>query len=396
MLKTLLTGATLALATSLSAQVNAGFLFNVGAGATSRGAAAARPCQLLFPVPYESYRFWGDQTNPAGNTITGYYFFLQDQYAIVSEQYDVRFYGEDPANPHFPNFQPTQPVGTNELAHFGPFTSPASTTAGPAAWIITITFGTPLVLPNNQDVFSAVQLQQSGAANTAMTPPDWPNDGLSVQINLGVQPGTNFTVFDLKGARAVHDNGSGGSITANSYGIVHDVTNSTFAWGGARQGMCDLIVPSTTIRSVVTAITNQTSYTISNAAPGTASFYSGLHPDAAAPPFNGGRADNSAQVVQGALAGEVIFWFAAFDFQNPAFPLSGFVPGAIGSVCVDLNTFVNLGLSVATGSGTDSNVITWSAPARAMMPGYNLAYQALVVDPVTNTLRGTPCGMQRF
>ena len=157
-----------ALTASLSAQnVAAGFTTNVAVGATSRGAIANRAGQLLFRFDSEDYRGFGD-ANFTSNRITGYQFVMQDQYAASQEQYDVRFYGEDLTTPNFnyPNFTVNSPAGTNELSHLGPFQSPVSTATGAGAWMITGTFATPLALPNNQDIFLAVELQASAAANT--------------------------------------------------------------------------------------------------------------------------------------------------------------------------------------------------------------------------------------
>src|SRR5207249_9445538 len=128
-------------------------------GATSRGAIGPRPGQLLFRIDSEDYRGWGNAqaTNATSNDVVGMTFILQDQYALAGsqEQFDIRFYGEDLTSPNFnfPNFLPTQPVGTNQIAHVGPFTSPVGgTVADPrGAWFETITFAAPLSLPNNQD-----------------------------------------------------------------------------------------------------------------------------------------------------------------------------------------------------------------------------------------------------
>lgn len=388
-------------ASSLLAQVNVGFTFNVAVGATSRGAAAERACQLLARFDAEDYRGWGVEpgtstTNPTWRDLAAYTFILQDQYALAGgqEQYDFRLYAEGPTA-ELPNFLATDPVGTNEIVHFGPFTSPVGgTTADPrGAWFVTIGFGTPVSVPPLLDIFPAVELQASQALNTALVPPYWPNDGLSVQIALGVQPGAAFTVYDIKGPGLI----SGGN-TANSYGLVHDVTNSSLAYGGARQVFTDFQTTSS-LQGVCVATTNQTSYPLSNTAPGTASFYSGLHPDPAGLQ-NGGRTDDLGFRVVGAQPGELLMYGVDFSFDNLNLPLSVFYPGPVnapttGIACLPL-TLQLVSLGLASGAGTDAFQLTLSPTSRPFAAGFGLAWQAYTFNAATGQLRGTPCGMQRL
>ncbi|MBK8101234.1 MAG: hypothetical protein IPK26_29485 [Planctomycetes bacterium] len=397
----LLAAGTLLSASSLVAQVNVGFTFNVSVGATSRGAAAERACQLLARFDAEDYRGYGVEpgtstTNPTWRDLAAYTFILQDQYALAGgqEQYDFRLYAEG-ATPELPNFLASDPVGTNEIVHFGPFTSPVGgTTADPrGAWFVTIGFGAPVAVPPLLDIFPSVELQASQALNTAAVPPYWPNDGLSVQIALGVQPGANFTVFDIKGPGLI----SGGN-TANSYGLVHDVPNSSLAYGGARQVFADFQTTSS-LQGQCVATTSQASYTISNLAPGTASFYSGLHPDPAGIQ-NGGRTDDLGFRVVGAQPGELLMYGVDFSFDNLNLPLSVFYPGPVGfpttgMACLPL-TLQIVSLGLAGGTGVDFFQLSLNATSRPFAVGLNLAWQAYTFNAGTGALRGSPCGMQRF
>src|SRR5262249_42383762 len=263
--------------------VPVGFTVNTGVSATSRGALQALAGQVLFRFDAEDYRCWGD-SNGTTNTVTGIQYNMQDQLDSTAEQYTVRLYGEDVTTltPTSTNFAGTSPPGTNQLVSFGPFSTPV----GPGiiqAWQFTLTFTTPLALPDGQDVFMGFDLAAA---------PAWTADGLSIWIEFGLQqPNPPFSVWDLKGPGAIS-----GGVTSNSYSLVHDPAAGTLAYGGQRQGIVDFLTTSTVGRGVATAQTNQTSLPTSNAPPGTASFFSGLHPDAATPPLNGGPADTPSYV----------------------------------------------------------------------------------------------------
>ena len=399
--KTLLTfAASLAVAASLAAQTPqpAGFNFNVVAGATSRGAMANRAGELIFRFDSSDYvAICRPDAPPAGspgstqNLIDGVQFVLQDQYAVSQEGYNLHIYTESSTAPDFPTITAGQPAGTTALSTVTGLLSPVSTTASPAAWLVSYTFTTPVAVPNNADAFVSVELQASAAANTAATPSFWPNDGLSVQISLGIQPGPNFTVFDLKGAAPVGQ---------TSYGLVHDVTNALFAYGGARQGMMDLLTTASG-RGVATAITNQATYTISNTAPGTASFFSALHPDAATPPFNGGRVDDLGFVYQNSAlpVGSLVFYQVDLGFApgNLFLPLSAFMPGSSGVLCLSPN-MQNIGLTVSSGAQTNFTFLVPSG-ARGLLGATGLtqlAVTAIAYDPTTGALAGAPCAAQKF
>src|SRR5262249_50863282 len=176
----------------------------------------------------------------------------------------------------------------------------------------------------------------------------------------------------------------------------HNPAAGTLAYGGARQGQVDFLMTSTAGRGVVTAQTNQTSLTSSNALPGTASFFSGVHPDAATPPLNGGRADTPSYVVRGPPAGTIVFFLIDFGSSPLPLPLSTFVPGSTGTACLPLGSFQTLGFAIASGSGQDTFTLNLSAGARTLIGGLSLVWEGVSLDPVANVLHGGPCGAQHF
>jgi len=215
--------------------------------------------------------------------------------------------------------------------------------------------------------------------------PLWTADGLSIQIILGNALASPFTTWDLPGAAP---------ISQNSYGLAHDVTNAAFSYASRRQIWVDL--RSNGANAVGTAITNQTAYTISNVAPGTAGFLSGVHPDAASPPNNSGRVDDISFCVfpDNLAVGSLVFKLGAFAFQNPMLPLSAFLPGSTGMLCVP-PTAANLGFQVEAGVRLDYT-ITIPALVRPTLAGAQFVFGAIALNPATLTLTGLPCVRQAF
>lgn len=379
-----------ALCSGLSAQLLQDFYYNCATGATTRGGiAGASQVQVVMRFDSEDYVGWGNPVlsgTPAvvtGYEITGCIYVIQDQNDGTIENYNMHFYGEDPANPSFPNFTPASPPGTNAIASFGPFPSPTTGTSTISAWQVTQNFATPLVRPANQDFFAALEFPGNGA---------WTADGLSHHINLGVSanfPSPTVNTFDLKGPALI----SGG--VTNTYGLSHDVTNSAFGAAGPRQYRWQFIVAAGVGRGVVTTETNQGTYPISNVAPGTASFFSGLHPDASSSPANPGRVDDVNFVYFGAGAGDLLVNVLAFGFATPELAFANVLPGSTGVLCLDLATMTTAGIAISAGTGVDSFRLAFNPAQRGFLLGLTLAQQVVAFTPA---LVGTasPCAMQRF
>ncbi|MBK8096157.1 MAG: hypothetical protein IPK26_03570 [Planctomycetes bacterium] len=380
---------TVALCAGLSAQNIQDFYFNCATGATTRGGVAgASQVQVVMRFDSEDYVGWGNPVLAgAPLAVTGYEligcrYVIQDQNDGTVENYNMHFYGEDPANPSFPNFTPASAPGTNAIATFGPFPSPTTGTSTISAWQVTLNFTTPLVRPVNQDFFAALEFPGNAA---------WTADGLSHHISLGVSanfPPPTVNTYDLKGPALI-----AGGVT-NTYGLSHDVTNQAFGSAGPRQYNWQFFVANGVGRGVVTTETNQGTYAISNVAPGTASFFSGLHPDASNSPTNPGRVDDINFVYWGAATGDLLVSLIAFGFQTE-FPLVNVLPGSTGVLCLDLSTMTTAGFAVAGGTGTDTFRIAFNPSQRGFLLGLNLAQQVVAIS-AAQTGTASPCAMQRF
>ena len=343
-----------------------GFTFNIAVGATSRGSVGANAGELIMRIDHDDYRGLDESIN-------GYRAITQDQDGATPEFYDLFFYHEDPANPDFPNFVAGATPGA---AAFGGVTGLPGPTgaAGPTAAFVSITFNTPIAAGTiGGDVFI------SHSVPAAL----WPNDGLSIQLNLGFNP--NFpsptvNTYDSRGPAA---------IAQNSYGLSHTPINSTLAYaGGSRQLYVDLLTDQAS--TVATAITAQTSYPISNAAPGTASFFSGLHPDVP------GRLDDLGIVhFDGSLpTGSLVIFGVDLDFFATPLPMSVYVPGSTGTACLSTQLIV-LGFQVWNG-GSAQHVMSIPAASRPLFSGNSFVFTSIGFDTTNSVLHGGSCVKQSY
>ena len=378
-------------ATSLLAQTNSQMYFNVSTGATTRGAVGVNAGQQLTRYDAQDYVGIGREVGSplvTGFEISGLTYVLQDQNDSTPETYSLYIYSESATNPSFPDFLATDPVGQNALGSFGPYTQATTGTAGGtiSAYIYTVNFTTPVVYPAGRDFFLAVS--HPAAPGWAAT------DGGSVHINLGISanfPPPTVNTFDLKGPGLV-----GGGVTNASYGYAHNTTNGTLASGGARQYDIIPLVAATAGIGVATATTNQSSYPISNTTPGTASFFSALHPDASNSPTTAGRVDDSHYVYFGAAAGNLVFFLADLSASPVLVPLGGILPGSAGVTC--LNSPTVLGFTISAGTGQDQWDLLWG-PAnnnvRGFLTGATFLLQGVAFDTAAGTLKGAPCATIR-
>jgi hypothetical protein len=389
-------------ASTVFAQTNTQIYFNVSTGATTRGAIGVNAGQQLTRIDASDYQGIGNPVITGGLVtayeINGLQYVMQDQNDATPETYSIYFYSESATNPNFPDFVGTDPLGTNSLngaAGFGPFTQATTGTAGGtiSAFIYTLNWtqpppaglgAPPVAYPVGRDFFIAISHPPS---------PGWATtDGGSVHINLGTNPNfppPNTNTYDLKGPGLIGD-----GVTNNSYGYAHNTTNGTLASGGPRQyHMVPLVLPTVGV-GVATATTNQASYPISNAAPGTASFFSALHPDGSSTPTTAGRVDDSYYVYFGAGAGNLVFLLADFSTAPVTLPLSAFLAGSTGVYC--LNSPTVLTFAISAGTGQDSFGLLWSANARNFLLGQSFVLQGVAFDTVATTLKGAPCATIRY
>lgn len=383
-------------ATTLLAQVDSRVYFNVSTGATTRGTVGVNAGQQLTRYDASDYVGIGKEVGTplvTGFEIAGLTYVLQDQNDATPETYSLWAYSESPTNPNFPNFLASDPVGVNSIptpgvALFSGVQASTGTAGGTiSAYIYTVNFTTPVVYPAGLDLFLAVE--HPAAAGWAAT------DGGSVHINLGISP--NFppptvNTFDLKGPGVIGD-----GLTNNSYGYAHNTTNGALASGGARQYHIIPLVATTAGVGVALATTNQSSYPISNVAPGTASFFSALHPDGSNSPTTAGRVDDSHYMYFGATAGNLVFFLADLNASPVLVPLGGILAGSAGVTCLNAPTV--LGFVLASGTGQDSWSLLWG-PAnnavRGFLTGSTFLLQGVAFDTTAGTLKGAPCATIRY
>ncbi|GAB4150171.1 MAG: hypothetical protein Fur0037_18660 [Planctomycetota bacterium] len=377
---TRIAGAALALCSMAAAQQFTGFIYNVSTSATSRGSLGGNAGEVIARIDADDYAGWAnDPANPAQRLISAITCVVQDQNAVATpETFDVKIYSEDPANPGYP----LSSSGVVAVAGVPGPPAPASGTI--AAAVRTLAFGTPVPVAVGSDVF--VSFAVPAAA--------WTSDGLSFHISLGYQPSSTFTVWDEPGP-AMQPFHSTNVQPSESYALNYFPATSSFAYSTRRQIRVD--VATGAAAGSVTAVTNQTSYTISNTPPGTASFLSGLHPDAANPPYNVGRADDIGYRFFHANIPDLspVFFLVSLGAFGPEISLSSFVPGSVGVGCLNLALLSPLGVGFTT-SGMATKTIAIPAPARSILSGWTLSQQAIAFDPTSGALVGGPCGRQLF
>jgi len=363
---------SLVLAT-VSAQEFLGITNNTAIGATSRGSLGGAPGQVIARIDRGDYSGWAtDVLFPGMRVINGVDLIIQDQDAVATfEVFDIWLYPEDPFAPNMPLLAAGIPVA---IGVAGP---PPPAAGLVSAAYVDIAIAPPILMPAGSDVFVGFALPPNAI---------WPMDGLSVQIVLGVAvPG--FPTFDLAGPSMAPAPPAG-----NSYGLTFNPALVVpLVYNGRRQLWTDLqaAVPG----GVVGAITTQfASFAPSTVAPGTASLMSGLHPDAAAPPLNAGRADDiSYTYFDAALpAGMPVIFCVDFAPLGAELPLAAFVPGSVGVLC--LTPMMTPLTMLPMGAGSVSQVILIPPAFRPVLAGFPIAQQAVGFSPAG--LRGSPCGRQ--
>lgn len=352
--------------TAQSTVQGAGFFHQCAQGGSGRGTTAAST--ELLRIANGDYRDWGvSGSSPGAHRFHGLRIFVQDQLTLTPEAITVVGFGEDRAAPHLPDlaarFVQTSPI---QLPPGG---------GGGQAYDLTVNFATPAHAPLDQDVFVGVELPPA---------PLHPIDGLSLHFVRGVPNAQG--VFDIAGRGLPRTPPEVGYGTTFATGSGAGRRNTEVQW------FIDLLLGTTS--GVATAVTNQTSFTVSSAPPGTASFFSGLHPDAGSPPFNAGRADNLGfRVHDHDLAGDPVFFVVSIGFAPRVF----LGAGETGTICTDLNAAIVLGPLTADAAGVASIAVDLGAAGSALrstLAGARLAWQGVGLDGAV--LRGSACAMQRL
>lgn len=369
-------------AASLSAQQFVGFTFNTSVGATSRGSVGTAAGEVIGRFDADDYAGWAnDPSNPQQRLISSISTTVQDQDAVATpEVFDVKIYTEDPANANFPL------ISGGVTAVTGVAGPPAPSSGTIAAAFRSLTFATPVPVPVGRDVF----------VGFAMPAAAWSTDGLSFHINLGYAPSASFLTWDEPGPAMQPLVTTGTVPPSNSYGLNYIPTAATpLFYSARRQIIIDIATGGA--GGVVTAVTNQTNYTISNTAPGTASFMSGLHPDAVNPPFTAGRADDIGYRLNDTTLPDnsLVFFLVTLGTFGPEVPLAGLVPGSTGVACLNPAFTSSLGIGMTT-TGSASMVVAIPAAARSIIAGWPLLQQAIAYNITTGTLHAGACGRQLF
>jgi hypothetical protein len=375
--------AFLALAASASAQDFLGIMNRTDTSFTSRGSTTipnTNPSQVLERLDKEHYAGWGvSPANPGMRAIVGMHAWLQDQIGTTPETFGFVVYTENLAAPNYADV--TTPLGS-----VGPLPTPANAVTGAIAFEVTASFATPVLAPASGDVFVAVDLPQPVVGGP------WPADGMSCHAlyYVGVGGTGPATYFDLAGASlptTPPEQAGNGSwyVPSPATGPLYTVT--------PRQWKVEPIVNGAA--GVAGTITNQISLPSSSTAPGTSSQGSGLHPDAANPPLNAGRTDDLAGrwIRTGTPTNTPVFFLMDLGTFGTEIPVSAFLAGSTGVLCLNPASMVVVGLTFTVGSEAFLQ-ITIPTAARARVAGLNVLHQAAALNVVTATADANGCTRQ--
>jgi hypothetical protein len=337
------------------------------ANAFSRGGAGTGAGELLQRFDADEIRGFGaDAAHPGMQVVHGVALQARDfGFNVPDGAFDVTLYTEDPLRPDHPDL--ANPLGTVP-----------DVVAVPLPLGATFAYSRPPALaPVGRDVFVGVRVNPTTAAFGGL------------RLNL-LSSAVSSTIYDQTGAGM-----PASPPEANSRRLFRDVATNQLTYLARGQYMLDLLVA--TPSGFPTALTNQASYPLSTVSPGTTSMLSGLHPDAASPPQNAGRADEVGFVFRDVnlAAGTPIVFAAAFADFGPVVPLATLVPGSSGALCLDTVALFPLGVELLAAS--EAWLVTAIAPTvRASLHGQSWTQQAIAFDLTSGTLHGSGCGKQRF
>lgn len=381
----LIPAALAALTVPCLAQDFIGYSYNCQVGATSRGSIGTAAGEVMTRIDGRHHAGWGTNT-PGFRTITALFLIAQDQDAVnTPEVFDIRLYPEDPNNLGYPDLNAGVTYATG---------IPGPTTGNP---IGAVALTVPPTTPGTGD---SVPIQGNGSVFVSFVLPanaGWPaTDGMSINIVLGFAPNASFTVFDTPGLAqgGTPPPTTAASNPSNSHGLYR-IGAGAALYSQRRQMFLD--VAHSTSGGTALAITNQTSFTASNnppptgwgPAPGTASMMSGTNPDVVG--GNAGRVDDITMeffrtgIGTGAL---VVFLMDLAPAFAPEIPLSVFLPGSTGVVC--------LNSSAATlGIGFTNNNEAWFTTTiplsvRPSLSNLPVKQQAIALD-ASGVGHASPC-----
>ncbi|MCC7065750.1 MAG: hypothetical protein IT456_23285 [Planctomycetes bacterium] len=362
--------AVASVASSLVAQNNLSDFLNMGVTFTSRNGANFVEATMYTRIDVESYAGWGfDATQPGMRVFSGLRFDIQDQDLATQDTFRLTAYTEltPPSN---------TPDTTTPIATTGNFVLPVGTGAG--AFLSTANFVTPIAVPATADVFVGVG-----------TTLGWTNpitDGLSIWATSGAV------------SSALRDEAGFGEPTTspgNTFSGHYQPVANTHSFIAQRQSHIEPIIA--TPAGVCSSLHNADPvHANANTSPGTTCMHSALSPDSQSPPRTAGRADDVGMTFRhtgmpdGSLA---IFLVDISPTFGTEFPLSLFLPGSVGAMCVNQASVQSVAIGFTSG-GSASNVITFSPATRTYIAGVPLIHQVVTIDALTGTAYAGPCSKQ--
>ncbi|HLQ36200.1 MAG TPA: hypothetical protein VK348_00260, partial [Planctomycetota bacterium] len=234
-------------AAAIPGQQPTGWLHQVVPSVASRGTLLGANGTLFTRIDHDDYRgFCKVPFSPGVHAVTGVHFFAQDQDGSTPESFSLRLVGESRTLANYPD-------PAHVFLATGPFALPIAA-AGPVAFELTVGFATAAQVAANEDLFIGFDLGPAG----------WPADGFTIQALLGLV--IRYPIRDLPGAAPIAGGG---------YGLFLDPATGTLSYNTSRLLLAELLGGGPA--GIATTVTNQIDFPISNTAPGTASFFSGLH-----------------------------------------------------------------------------------------------------------------------
>lgn len=354
---------------SLVAQNNLSDFLNMGVTFTSRNGANNVPATIYTRIDKESYAGWGvDAAQPGMRVFSGLRFNVQDQDLATQDTWQLTAYTESTT--------PDTPDTTAPVATTGNFVLPVGTGIG--AYLATANFVTPVAAPAAADVFVGVSTTLGWSVGTT--------DGLSIWA-------TSAAV-----ASALRDEPGFAEPTfapGNTHSGHYQPVANTHAFAVTRQSHIEPIIASPA--GVCSALHNADPvHANANTSPGTTCMHSALSPDSQSPPRTAGRADDVGMTFRhvgmpdGSLAIFLVDIAPAFGTE---FPLSLFLPGSVGTMCVNQASVQSVAIGFTSG-GSASNVITFSPATRTYIAGVPLIHQVVTIDALTGTAYAGPCSKQ--
>lgn len=315
--------------------------------------------ELLMRVPGEAYR--GIGAFVAGqHRVRGAEIWLLDNSLSDGGTFDVHVYLEQ-GNTNLPTIVGSQPPGTTAIFSAVGLTTPQ----GISEHVVQVLFGNGVQVPIGSDLFVSV-VHRGG--------------NLSLRTVAGTrQTGFSATTFDACGT---------GMDPNDAFAYLHDqgflgpLGSGLVGW----QGMMELLVDGSSGVAVSRRSANL---------PGTASMYSGLHPDSAFPSNQPSRADQP---------GYVFLANGAIAEGSPVFLLGSVMPFASGpwivlspgDAVLHLSPFGLVGLGFAATAMDGRAEIYWQIPHTAAIRGLEVRSQAFGLDLGTGVVAAGAATRQRF